>query len=307
MSKARIIRMFRLMRLVRLIRITRIFRFVDALGALVDSIMWTLKSLFWSLVLLFVIIYSFALIFTQYVSEWLHTDAERASEDLEPLREYWGTLPNAILTLFMSLSDGISWQEAAMSLGKVHPILVFTFLVYICFTAFAVLNVMTAVFVQSSTDEANSNQGHMVQAVLSREEAFQKICRDLFKRIDTQSTGMVDLRMLERQYDEVEVQALFKALEFEPEDAWNVFKLFDLDKSHSIDEEEFVDGIMKHRGQARRVDMFCFLEQFTFQMRQLDEFMLRTDQQLAVIAGEASKEEVELDFNPCLTERTEHV
>ena len=63
-TNLRIIRILRLGRLVRVVRIVRVVRLFRALRTLVASLMGTLKSLFWSFLLLFLVIYIFGILFT---------------------------------------------------------------------------------------------------------------------------------------------------------------------------------------------------------------------------------------------------
>jgi len=62
LSNLRIIRIIRITKLMRLFRIARIIKFVRALRTLIISIVFTLKSVFWSLLLLTIIIYVFAIL-----------------------------------------------------------------------------------------------------------------------------------------------------------------------------------------------------------------------------------------------------
>ena len=58
-STLRAIRILRLARIVKAVRLMRVFRFVRALRTLISSIFHTLKSLFWALVLMVLILYVF--------------------------------------------------------------------------------------------------------------------------------------------------------------------------------------------------------------------------------------------------------
>ena len=62
-------RIIRLTRLVKAVRLVRILRFVMAFRMLIASILNTLKSLFWALMLLALIVYVFAVLFTQAVND----------------------------------------------------------------------------------------------------------------------------------------------------------------------------------------------------------------------------------------------
>ena len=64
-SSLKAFRVVRITRVVKAIRLMKIFRFVMALRTLVTSIFHTLKSLFWALILLAIIVYCFAILFVQ--------------------------------------------------------------------------------------------------------------------------------------------------------------------------------------------------------------------------------------------------
>ena len=59
-------------------------------------------------------------------------------------RLYFGSLADSMLSLFMSISGGVSWENVVTPLKAVSVAWVFLFLFYVSFTYFAVLNVVTA-------------------------------------------------------------------------------------------------------------------------------------------------------------------
>ena len=59
--------------------------------------------------------------------------------------EYFGNLGLTMLSLFMSISGGVSWENVISPLKEVSLVWVVVYLFYISFTYFAVLNVVTAV------------------------------------------------------------------------------------------------------------------------------------------------------------------
>ncbi|CAE6962814.1 CACNA1B [Symbiodinium natans] len=110
LTNMRVLRIIRITRLVRLTRIARITRFIKALRTLVTSIVFTLKSLVWALVLLSLIIYGllglphlkFGIVFTQAATLYLLDHGGLVLTALcEAIDEYWHDLPASMLTLFM--------------------------------------------------------------------------------------------------------------------------------------------------------------------------------------------------------------
>eukprot|EP00435_Cladocopium_sp_Y103_P034463 s1481_g8.t3 len=118
----------------------RIFRFVMALRMLITSIMHTLKSLFWAMVLLVLIIYAFAVLLAQVVND--HTVDQGESnqlgiDDAAAAERYFGSVQNTMLTLFMSISAGVNWEAVLAPLKTISLVWVFVYLFFIAFTYFA--------------------------------------------------------------------------------------------------------------------------------------------------------------------------
>ena len=129
----KIFRILRLTRIVKMVRLVRIFRFVSALRTLVTSIAHTLKALFWALTLLAMIVYVFAVLFSQVLHDHI-TDptAPPLSADADEARiKYFGSLPETMLSLFMSIAGGVSWEDVIFPLKAVNLLWVFCFLFYV--------------------------------------------------------------------------------------------------------------------------------------------------------------------------------
>ena len=140
-SNLRILRVLRMTRLTRIFRVIRVVRFFRSLRTLVFSIANTLKSLFWAMLLLALIMYVFGIVFTDIVNNHiLETDSVEITGDLE---KYFGTLHISVQTLFMSISGGLTWQDASGALSNISWLWVYVFTSYVAFSCFAVLNVMT--------------------------------------------------------------------------------------------------------------------------------------------------------------------
>ena len=55
-------------------------------------------------------------------------------------------------TCFMAISGGIKWQLVYVPLNELDPIMGFIFILYISFTYFALLNILTGVFCNSAME-----------------------------------------------------------------------------------------------------------------------------------------------------------
>lgn len=218
------------------------------------SIAATLQSLMWALLLLSMMIYVVAIAFTQSA-----TDLETHDGDVT-LQEFWGTVPIAMLTLFESISGGVSWHDVVAQLRNTSPLLLGIFMLYIFFTYFAVLNVITAVFCQSAIETVGQDPDLAAQAVMLRKRLYIDKLLGFFESVDKDGSGQITILELEKILSDDNTQAYLAAMGLDVSDAWSVFKLMDVDESMSVDVEEFVNGILRLQGSAKSVDVQTMMD-----------------------------------------------
>eukprot|EP00439_Symbiodinium_sp_Y106_P001418 s5220_g1.t1 len=221
MSGLRAFRIIRITRIVKAVRLMRIFRFVMALRMLVASIVNTLKSLFWALVLLILIVYVFGVIFSQAVNDFLQDqepDAPSVTEQgREVLQARFGTVLDAMLSLFMSITDGISYVELLTPLSTLSGLWIFVFLFYMSFTYFAVLNVVTGVFCHSAIESAQNDHAAVVQSILENKETHMRKLRQLFSKFNSETgsdepDAIITFPMFEEKINTPAVREYFESL-----------------------------------------------------------------------------------------------
>lgn len=252
----RLVRIMKIARLVRIVRVAAVLRFIRALRILIFSIMQTLKSLLWSLVLLFVIIYAFAVLFTDAAVTYQYMNGENAE-----LSRMFGSLIGSMSTLLRSISGGMNWQGPADALGQVGTEWEVLFTLYVTFSCFAVLNVMTGVFCHSAITGAAQDEHLMVQSLLQEKDQFRQKFEQLFQEVDDDGTGHITLNEFERHFNDASLAALFEALDLPSTDAWSLFQTLDADGDHMIDADEFLDSCIRMRGPPRSVDVCAIKRQ----------------------------------------------
>jgi len=300
-----VLRVLRIMRLVRIIRIVRIVRFVRALRTLVYSIAGTLRSLVWAVFLLLIVIYIFGITFTQAMLDHV------ATLDYDPgdmYSRHWGNLARSMLTLFESVIDGLSWDNALRSLEDAGLFWVFLFLVYISFTVLAVLNVVTGVFCQSAMEGAQKDADMLIQEHLQNKSRLMERVRKLFDVIDSHGKGHITIKDFERNLDSPSMKAYFESLDLDPEDAWTLFKLLDNQETYAIDCEDFVMGCMRLKGGAKAIDLAKVMYDHKLLRNKLTAFMGRMDAVMGSLEPpEEEEEEEDEDEEEGSTEWHDHI
>eukprot|EP00928_Gymnodinium_smaydae_P092705 TRINITY_DN7664_c0_g1_i2.p1 TRINITY_DN7664_c0_g1~~TRINITY_DN7664_c0_g1_i2.p1 ORF type:complete len:352 (+),score=70.71 TRINITY_DN7664_c0_g1_i2:1095-2150(+) len=287
-SNVRVIRMLRLTRFVRMLRIPRLIRFVGALRTMVLSVLLTLKTLLWAFVLLLLIMYMFALVFTQLV-----IDARAAGYTSDVLERHYGHIYLSLLTLFQTITNGVSWQQVAEPLGsEVSVFALVLFLTYVYFSQFALINVITGIFCNSAIESANRNPDMVAESLVASKREYVERIRTLFGKLDIDGSGQITVDDLGKLMSDETMQAYFEALGLEVSDSWQLFKILDEDRSNIIDVEEFIMGCMRLKGGAKNVDLVkmnsdqrWFMGSVSQKLKVIDDHVAQVAQHLGMKRG----------------------
>lgn len=143
----------RVLKLVRILRIARIASVFPELHILISSIMDSLQSLFWTMVLISACLYAVSVVITQLVSDHKIAVGKEGMEagGKEEMLEFFGSLDTTMISLYMVISEGIHWKELmdplAENMGSWVRVV---FVAFTGFELFAMMNIITACFVDSA-------------------------------------------------------------------------------------------------------------------------------------------------------------
>jgi len=160
-------------------------------------------------------------------------------------------------TLFQSCVGGLDWGQATAALQPVGEFWVLLFYAFISFCGFAVLNVMTGVFVDSAVKTREMDHETMLQ----NKQAFKALVSKIWSRMDTTGDGQITLIEFERMFQDDEMKAFFQTIELNAVDAWTLFDSLDADGDHTVSLDEFSERCMQLHGTARSVDVFALQKQ----------------------------------------------
>merc|ERR1719195_2325376 len=90
-------------------------------------------------------------------------------------------------------------------------------------------------------------------------EKYISEMRELFIEMDRDSSGTVSLDEIQSYLQDPRVQSYFQALGLDPNDTERLFKLIDHDDSGDVDVDEFLEGCLRLKGQARSVDVISLM------------------------------------------------
>merc|ERR1712032_589356 len=122
---------------------------------------------------------------------------------------------------------------------------------YVAFTVFAVLNVVTGQFVNNASKASESDTDHMMLEEVNERQKHIKNVQELFTRVDTSGSGELTWETFADHFSDPRVQAYFRFLKIDTDicGAESLFRMLDFDGNGRVSIDEFVGGCMKLRGQ----------------------------------------------------------
>lgn len=238
-------RTIRLLRIIRLVRVVRILRLVKELQTIVLSVASSMKSLFWTIVLLLVVIFTVAVYFTQLISDQ-RIAGMNTPEVEEQLTRYYDGLGLSILTLYQAITGGVEWNNVVRPLiSEAGPLSGLLFVLYVAFSVLALMNTVTGVFVESALKSAKEHHDTFLLAHV----------RQLFAKAAGNEGGMVSWEDFQAQLEHTFMHEFFKAIDVEIAEAESLFRLLDVDDCGALDLEQLMDGCLRLQGPARAIDL----------------------------------------------------
>ncbi|CAK9033402.1 unnamed protein product [Durusdinium trenchii] len=278
-------RFVRVARTLRGVRVIRLLRYIGSLRTIVArwSIRWlsgrsgvvflslmfsivsTLGSLFWTLILLLMLWYCFsaawsmhrvsAVIITQSVADYCRLNFLLDNNDT-----HWSSVAESMLTLFLAITGpvptrrsrgGLSWSDALFPLRSVGFTPFISLCVYIVITVFAVLNVVTGVFCNTAIESAGADREIAIMKQMKKLDQQMETLREIFEEIDIDCSSQINLAELKDALRSAKLRTFMNSLGISTEDVWTLFMTVDTDGSGEISLDEFVHGCMQLQGPAK--------------------------------------------------------
>jgi len=231
-----IIRLARLARLARTVRVVILFR---ELWMLVHGLIASSSMMVYTLALLSLIIYVFALLGVEVITMKYMNDPDVDPGIHDIIQEYFPSLPVTMLTLTQFVTfDSIS--QIYRPLIILDPWLMPYFISLILVVGIVLMNLITAVLVNGALEQAQQNKEAETLMKEKQKKILMKRLRHMFVRLDTDETGYVDIsEVLLASADDL---AFF--LEYSKSvDPVSVFHHLDIDGSGELDIDEFCEGL----------------------------------------------------------------
>lgn len=165
-------------------------------------------------------------------------------------------------------TTGATFFQALRNLPSFYSAL---FILFITFSIFAVVNIVTGIFVDSAMQANLVDKDIIVHEELERKKEYIEDLKHMFQALDTDQSGCITETELEKGLQNERIVAFFHLLKLGVSDAKMLFRLLDRNNDASLSIEEFIDGCNRLQGEASAVDTKMTYLEVTTMMTVLKE------------------------------------
>jgi len=248
-----ILRLLRLGELLRLVKVFKAVQVVDTLLLLIKSIQSSFGVLLWSSLLLVLLQTATGMALSQLLSGFIN-DESKPVEVRKRVFQYFGTMSHSCLTMFEIIQG--NWVITCRLLyDEVSEWYGLFYIIFRCLIIFAIIKVITAVFIAETNRNANSDDELALTKKQRQKAAYCEKLQDVFVELDNTGDGFLSWEELDRLIHDDLLQSLLHTLEIDTQDLRYVFEVLD-NGDNQIDFKEFMGGLTQVRGPAKGLDVF---------------------------------------------------
>ncbi|CAK8995018.1 unnamed protein product [Durusdinium trenchii] len=245
----RVLRMFKLARVARLVRLMQLFR---GLRLLVSACRSFLPSLGWAMALLSLCMLMGGVTMGLLLQDFIRDEAQ----DLHLRQWMWlryGTAYRATYTMYEITFAGNWPQNVRPVLDDVSHAFNLFFVTYITIVVFAVIRVITAIFLSQTLEAAINDVDLMIQERIRKKSIFVEQLEGIFQAIDESGDGLLSEDEMKELLQDSRVQAYLESLEVNLPESEALFRLLQ-NSDGQITYDDFIEGILRCKGPARAMD-----------------------------------------------------
>lgn len=254
---ASFMRTMRILKVAKISRTVRLLRFFSELRLILNSLMGSLHSLFWSFCMLVLIFYIFALVLLNNTAAYLEQELQNEMQDdaqIQSVKNLLGSVQQTMLTLYMTATGGDDWNVFYTVIQKTGSFNAAVFIVYTGFIEIAVMNILTGLFVESAMKLAQPDHDSRALEVCRAENAQHRQLMRLCEELDKDGSGTLTKQEFSKNMNNGKLKYFLATLGLDIRDAERFFELLE-DNSSEIDIGLFVDACMKLKGAATSIDL----------------------------------------------------
>ncbi|CAJ1444677.1 unnamed protein product [Effrenium voratum] len=248
------LRLLRLVKLLRMLRLVRTIQGFDSLYVMITSIRGSVAALFWSVMLLILVLMTVSLFLVVMMEPYItsNEEEERRSE----VYKYYGTFSKAMLSLFeMTLAN---WPTPSRVLTEnVSEAWIFFILSFQLLVGFSVMKVIMGVFLQITFYVASNDDVIMMSQKERALKVHTKKMTALFEAADENGNGRLDETEFADILQDPACLAWLSAMGLEASmlSGKDLYRLLCVEGTNDLSAEELCKGVAELKGSATSLNM----------------------------------------------------
>lgn len=261
----------RVCRVLRTIRVVRALKFCSKLRMLLSCIIDSFQSLMWAMVTMIFLLYITAVLLVDGCADFLRgNEIDWNDKGMARLHAYFGSLDSAMRSLFQAVAGGMEWGDMVDALAPLHPIYTIGFHLFISFSIFGMVNVISGLFLQGVMDSAQRDHEALIKDAMEDKETQLETIGAMLDEVDDDGDGKIFKSQLFDVMIDPRMIACLEAHNLEVDHLTVLAVLLDPCQTGTVDIGEFLDGYRKLSSGATTMDMSMLLFQVKWMMANLD-------------------------------------
>jgi len=259
------LRVFRLVKTLKLLRVIRVLKAFRELRMVISSLLGSMKSMFWTIVLITSMTFMFGLCFVQGFTEFVGANSTWAemflAEGIDPMlaKEQWGSVLGSMRTLYVAITGGNDWDALAQPMLMISTWYYLLFCLYIGFFMFVVMNSLTSLFVDATLAYSQKDEDSMVRELMRNKKTYMRKAASFFNSLEKANHGELTYKEFRQNLKDPQLLAFASTLDVELLDLEQFFMILSAQGKRPVDLETFVVGCIKLKGMAKAMDMMDVL------------------------------------------------
>eukprot|EP00746_Dinoflagellata_sp_MGD_P044411 gnl/MRDRNA2_/MRDRNA2_208375_c0_seq1.p1 gnl/MRDRNA2_/MRDRNA2_208375_c0~~gnl/MRDRNA2_/MRDRNA2_208375_c0_seq1.p1 ORF type:complete len:460 (+),score=59.09 gnl/MRDRNA2_/MRDRNA2_208375_c0_seq1:59-1381(+) len=247
-----IMTVLRMLRLLKLMRVLKVFRAFKELNMLVNGLVSCIRTLFWSLVFLAAIVYSFALFAHSTIGRAQKCYSPEAPGEPEQCEDAYhfkgvtqgqlfGSVANTMVTLFICSSEGCG-ESIVQTLLLQEPVYILFWLPFIFITMLGMFNLIIGLICESAMEHSTEAEREFTRLLHKKQSKLMYRLRQIFDAIDEDgSNDITQEEFMCALHTSEEVRQILTDLGLG--DETDLFERMDVDRSGSLTFDELFMGV----------------------------------------------------------------
>merc|ERR1719160_1808783 len=135
-----------MLKMAKMLRVIRLMRFFREL-----RLMMRMMTLCWTVVMLAMMYYVFAIIFMYGMIGYLEDSSMHDAQNDAGLRTHWSSLWKCFCSLYYAMTGGYDWKVLADEILALGEVYYYIFLFFIVFMVFGMMNIILGMFCEAAS------------------------------------------------------------------------------------------------------------------------------------------------------------